>query len=410
MQELDQKKRSALIKSITLNAIASLMISAIIWGYIIPTYDEITTKVEALNTLNAAYIKIKNNGVQAAEYQTLISKYANVTKQPGDTADLALINKALKKSNDSMTYLEWVNTELGKQSNLDTEIDTNNRIIGSIIPTYSDATRDVKDVFDKNRISLGQLVRFVENDLLKKNNLESFSPIGFGNLTFDNKGNSLVNIGSYKLSLDLKGSNRNLTNFINQIQSSGNLSLKDGKLVDTTSRTQSLQWAGTGTINGQLAWNAANVDNLLVTIDTIQFTNTLDQSDKENRATVTLVLYVRARSYSDFLKIRSVLGDKIKDLSAQIETVIAICADGSSAECKNENIYTASQSVRTIQDDAAALNKKIQEAIKNSTIRDLNSEFDTLFSTYNSYKALNEILQKNLTIIETIRKANTPSK
>ncbi len=408
MQPLDSKKRASLVKSITLHGISSALVLAVIFGYIVPAYSEISEKVSGLNELNASYLSLKRDGVDAAGYQLLVSKYANVKKQPGEKTDTAALNKALKKTDTSAEYIDWVKSELSKQSSLDAEIEMNNAIIGGIVPTYSDASQDVKDAFDKNRISLGQLVRFVENDLLKKNNLESFSPIGFGNLTFDSKGNSLVNIGSYKLTLDIKGTNKNLTALVQQIQSSGNLELKNGKLVDPEMKL--IAESGSGTSSGQISGSESKLDNLLVSIDTIRFASALDQSDKENRANVTLVLYVRARSYSDFIAIRSILADKIKKLSADITKASEMCADATSGDCKNENIYAATQAIRSIQDSASALSKKVQDALKNSTIRDLNSEFDTLFATYNSYKTLNDLYMKNSAIIENVKKETASSK
>jgi hypothetical protein len=56
----------------------------------------------------------------------------------------------------------------------------NNRIIGGIIPTYSEINEDKMDAFTQSQISLGDLSEFVERVLLKKNSLESFSSVGFG--------------------------------------------------------------------------------------------------------------------------------------------------------------------------------------------------------------------------------------
>jgi hypothetical protein len=193
-----------------------------------------------------------------------------------------------------------------------------------VIPTYSEVSGDKTDAFAQSQISLGDLSEFVERVLLKKNSLESFSPVGFGSVSFENKTNSLLNIGSYKLPLDIRGKNKNILAFIDAVQKSGVITIKDGKLVESA-------------VTAVGSRNSGNrLNNLLVTFDTLTINSSLEDPEKDNSVNAVLVFYVRARSYDDLVAIRTKMSEGIKKLNSDIAATIALCSDASKNECKNE--------------------------------------------------------------------------
>lgn len=199
----------------------------------------------------------------------------------------------LKKTNPELSYEDWMNSELEKMSEMTAERERNDKIISGIIPTYSElnfedslSELNIENTqFDKNRIVLTDIVSFVENDILKKYNLKSYSSIGFNGLSFEKQSLAAINIGSYKIPLELTGTNKDLADLIDRIQDSGQLAVEDGKLKAPKNP------------------EARDFSNLLVTIDQIAFSESLEDPEKENKLSIGLVFYVRAKSYSDLLKI-----------------------------------------------------------------------------------------------------------
>jgi len=291
-----------------------------------------------------------------------------------------------------LTYPEWVKAELAKKSEFDAEVELNDKIIAGIIPTYSELSID-NSVFEKNRITLTDLVSFVENDLLKKFNLTSFSNIGFTSLAFEKQQNAAVNVGTYKMPLEVSGTNQNLQDFIISIQNSGKLNIQDGKLVAPKNlETQAFS-------------------NLLISIDQITFAQSLEKAEKENKMSVNLVFYARAKSYTDLLKIRSSLSDSTKVLLSEIKTYTELCGNLVDSVCKNENSLKAIQTIRSIMDDVKELDTQLQASLKTTSTQDISGEFQKLVSTTSTFTALNATFSKNKAIVDASKnEKNTNSK
>jgi hypothetical protein len=291
---IDSKKQARLVKSIGLNVFVLILLLALVFLYILPAYEEIATKKSELQALNTEFINLKIDGVNTPTYEILVVKYAGIKKTGAlSPEDKDLTDKALKKTGPAeQSYMDWIDAELSKNLQIDDEIKRNERIIGGAIPTYSELNGDKNDTFSESQISLGDLSNFVERVLLKKHSLESFSPIGFGSITFENKANTLLNIGSYKLALDIRGKNKNIINFIDAVQTSGTIGIKDGKLVEPTNSL-----AGSGSTGGRF-------DNLLMSFDSLTTLNSFEDPEKDNTLNATLVFFVRARNYNDLVAIR----------------------------------------------------------------------------------------------------------
>ncbi len=401
---LDKKKQSRLIKSVILNGMFVVILSAFLWLYVYDGYSAVGAKVDTLNDMVKSFNAMKSDGIDGRKYQTLISKLNNNNRPKDEKVDYDKITEVLKKpANVSMPYMDWIKSEMTMVSAYDKIIENNARIIGNILPTFSDSPADQDDTFSKNRITLKSLVKFVEEHLLKKFNLESYSSVGLSNIVFSTSQVGVVNIGSYKVTLDIAGTNNSILALLDAIQASGTLPLKDGKLVDTDVSTNS------GTVATPAADTSTDsaLSNLLITVDAAKFDTPPERNDNKNKGQLVLVLYVRGRSYSDFIQIRNELAANIKTLKKNIETNGGLCKDGNSDICKNPIAFAAVNSIKSLQDDIGSIDQKMQESLKSNTIRDIGTEFDTLYGVLTSYNAINANYQKDLTDITNARQGGS---
>jgi hypothetical protein len=99
---IDAKKQAKLVKSVALNAFILLLLLVLVFFYVMPSYEEISTKQSELQTVNDEYISIKNSGVSVAQYEILIAKYAGIKKTSAlSPEDKILTESALKKNADA---------------------------------------------------------------------------------------------------------------------------------------------------------------------------------------------------------------------------------------------------------------------------------------------------------------------
>lgn len=132
----------------------------------------------------ADFQKKQADGVSVDSFFALASRYAKVTFTEDDKKNSKDIEEIMKKTDSNLTYLEWVEKELKKKTENELELEKNDKIIAGIIPTYSELTLE-DTLFDKNRITLKDIVFYVENNILKKFELTSYSAVGFSGLSFE---------------------------------------------------------------------------------------------------------------------------------------------------------------------------------------------------------------------------------
>ena len=179
------------------------------------------------------------------------------------------------------------------------------------------------------------------------------------------------------------------------IQKSGELPLRDGKLVDqdTESNVPSPEYS--------------TLSNLLMNINNIDVADPLDPNDpeKRNKATLSLNFYVRGQSYSDYIEIRNALMERVKKLKDGIMKTGNMCNNGIVNElCKNANIFASSNIVKNLIPDITAIDKQLQDSVKNSSVRDVATEFSELFRIFTSVSSVEAIFKKNFDIVESARK------
>lgn len=388
MKALDSKKRASLIRVLVLNVFVSTLLLALIFGYVSPTYTALSAKIADINSLNRDYLRKMADGFTVDEYFSLASKYAKISFSQEDKKNKQDFEEVLKKRDPSVTYEEWLKKELTKKGEFDAEVERNDSIIAGIIPTYSELSID-NSLFERNRITLSDLVTFVENDLLKKHSLTSYSNIGFTNLSFEKAQSSTVNIGTYRVNLEVTGTNKNILDFITTVQSSGKLTIEEGKLT------------------GPNFTPGNPFSNLLITIDQLAFAQPIERMEKENKVAATLIFYVRAKSYSDLLKIRTSLADSSKKLYEDIKKASELCTNMSADYCKNDAALKAIQAVRALVGEAKALDTLLQSSVKATSTQDVTGEFDKLASSTASFTTLQANFAKYKSIIDDAQKART---
>ena len=203
MEELDRRKKERLIRTIVFNSVTTVVIIIAAYNYILPKYTELSAQGTQINATLATLASLKNNGVNADSFIDLLTRY-NRKKEIADLvlSDKEKLNTILKKP-AGVDYLSWLISENSKASAFQTEIDINNRILGNIIPVYVNA-QSANASSIGNQITLTNFISYVEKDILGKYSLESYAPIGIGNIAFSNEKKSAVNIGTFQITIDFK--------------------------------------------------------------------------------------------------------------------------------------------------------------------------------------------------------------
>jgi hypothetical protein len=89
------------------------------------------------------------------------------------------LTDAIKKpAGVTLSYDEWLLSEAGKKTQLDEEIAHNGEIIGNILPVFSQVDVTSEDFSDINSlVSFKTFIDYVEINLLRAHQLESYSPV-----------------------------------------------------------------------------------------------------------------------------------------------------------------------------------------------------------------------------------------
>ena len=242
MEAMDKRKKDRLIKGITLNAIILFGCLAYVLMYIIPQYTLLDETIAQVNSTITSTAKLQSDGVNKDTFTELLNKSDKKKEIPDIIlTDSAKLDEVLKKpAGITKDYLNWIMDENGKINTLDKEIKDVETILGNIIPVFiSSSNTNIDDNMD-NQITLASFISYIEKDILGRYSLTSYAPLGISNITFPEKNNTSVNIGSFKVTLDFKGKNSNILNFIDTIQKSGSITIRNGKIIgDATETTPS---------------------------------------------------------------------------------------------------------------------------------------------------------------------------
>lgn len=222
MEAMDKRKKDRLIRGITLNVIVCIGCIAYVYFFVVPKYETMNILIADINNTALVTASLKQEGVSASDFSNLLTRTGK-RQEISDTvfSDSEKLGKALlKPANVSGDYLSWLIEENGKIADLDKEIRENEAILGSIIPVFTNSVSvDVESGLD-NQITLTSFISYIEKNILGKYALTSYAPLGISNISFSDKRDSSVNIGSFKVSFDFKGKNSNIFSLIDTIQKS----------------------------------------------------------------------------------------------------------------------------------------------------------------------------------------------
>lgn len=351
---MDKRKKDRLIKGIVLNAVVVIGCLVYAFSFLWPKYTELDAVIDKANTITANVASLQNNGVNSDSFRDLLTRLGRIQEIPETTfSDAQKLNRVLTKpALVKKDYLSWLVDENGKLSLLDKEIQNNDRILGNIIPVFSDAGLSTSESDVDNRITLGSFISYIENNILGKYTLTSYTALGISNITFPDKKDTPINIGSLKIALDFKGKNSDILALVNDIQQSGKLTIRNGKLVSDTID------AGTTKEKG-----LSDLSNLLINIDSFSLDDMPSNPSAQNSGTITFVFYVEGLNYQKILTIRSLLLAKYTGLQKSIQEKGMLCAKSGNALCDESVTNNAITAIKVLMKNLTALGPKI-DALK----------------------------------------------
>lgn len=235
MEVMDKRKKDRLVRGIILNTLVFIGCVSYIIMFILPKYSDMSAITTKINDTIMSASSLKKDGVNKDSFVELLNRLGKKTEVPDVVfSDGQKLNKALMKPIAQKDYLTWLTGENGKVNALDKEIQGNDTILGNIIPIFANsASLNIESDID-NQITLANFISYIEKDILGKYALTSYVPLGISNITFPDKKETSVNIGSFKITLDFKGKNSEILSLIDALQKSGKLTVRNGKLISDT--------------------------------------------------------------------------------------------------------------------------------------------------------------------------------
>jgi len=172
---------------------------------LLPGFDDLSAKIATAQSLFDQTQKLAKDGTDIPGLQTMIRSSGGKNTA---TLSKVLVKADTKKQAEEIiqkeqgfsgTYMEWLNQKILNLSELQKQSDYSNRILGEIVPTFTNLVGN-SDVFAlkavdasgkaqtdsviNNRIELTRFIRYFEENWLKKYSLDSTSKIGIGSVEF----------------------------------------------------------------------------------------------------------------------------------------------------------------------------------------------------------------------------------
>ncbi|MCK9272866.1 hypothetical protein M0P65_04945 [Candidatus Gracilibacteria bacterium] len=384
---MEKKEKQKIIRGIILNSIGLFICLIIVLLYIVPNYTAISDNYKTGNDLFSSINRIKSNGlnideVQAGFNQAKIKGVENLFK------DKEKVDELIKKpDNYSKDYISWINEELLKSDTITKEIKKGNQIIGNIIPTFNDFGDKIKVTKDNgkilNKINMDSFISYIENGVLKKYSLTSYTSIGIDNIDYSINKDLGLNIGTFKINLDFEGTISSIKTMIRDFQNSGKIRIENGKLVGITKNTDE---------------EFSSLNNLLITIDSLQLSD-FSNNNLPVKGNIALQFYIKGAGLQDYILIKDALIKETNDLLSLIKEGAKTCDKGNNTICKNNDGNEAVYNIKSLLSQINSIKEKTTELQKNMKIDNIDKEFSNLFQIYSSLKRIRGIYDKNMAII-----------
>ncbi|MDD2694023.1 MAG: hypothetical protein PHY14_03755 [Candidatus Gracilibacteria bacterium] len=344
------------------------------YSYIVSGIDKINAATEVTNANIDTYQNTEANGLTLTDLDTIIGKRTEYTELLKIMkSDVDGTKEVLKKSPAAQnnTYLEWLKDAMGNDVTQDEKkvINQYKKKLNSILPTLS----PVSGTIEEDNITLKEYVQFIETKILKKFNLESNLILGMQGITIGKEGTEIPeNIGTFDLQISFKAKNKDITDFIQFLNITGNPEL----LTSTGVMTEK-------DIPGVMT-------NPLITIVNFGLQDPVEDqpTDKENSGRVTLRFYVRGVSATDMIALEENIKAREKVLSESLTQNIEECTkQGSLCGDTKTALSTLSQKFQEYKNGtsgivssptADAASQVYMLAQRANTLRSLEDEFEKI--------------------------------
>lgn len=399
MEEMDKRKKDRIIKGVVLNIFVFIGCMIYTFFFVVPKYDDIDILTEKVNNTIASLSSLKKDGVDENSFVELIARLWK-KKEVSDIvfSDVEKLGVVLKKPTTvAKDYLSWLIEENGKINALDKEIQENDAILGNIIPVFVSPSSTNMDSEIAEQITLASFVSYIEKDILGKYALVSYSPIGISNISFPDKKDTPVNIGSFKIALDFKGKNSDILSMVDALQKSGKLVIRGGKIISGSSMITP----------PSKEKSLSQLSNLLVGINSFSLDSIPTVASTGNKGSIILEFYVEGMNYQKILMLRSLLSLKFEWLQKSIKEKGFICAKAWNSLCNETLTANAIVAIKNLSKNLATLKPQIDAFKKGGLVIDVNKEMDTLFDLKGSLESIEITYLQNNSILEKAKKQSS---
>lgn len=380
-------KNRYFIGSVTNIAIAVVALLVLVL-YSLPNYAAQSATVASANAVLSDITKDQQTGMDVSAIKTALHGNSSFDQNTVDALfrNPTKFSQAVKKpSAFSGDYIAWMNDRLAHIGDATTAVQNKERILWNIIPVLD------SEGIQPNRITLGGLVSYIEDNLLHQFHLDSSSSIGFGTVTFESGAFSSVNIGSYQMKLNFSGTNGDIKSMINFIQSSGKLTIQNGVLVSGDANN----------ISTDTSW-LSGLSNLLITINSLALSGPIANDWDQNTGSALLTFYVRWASFADLLEFRKQVAQKYDAMDKEIKQYASLCQQGNS--CDDPSIFHAVANIQNIGIQLNAFQSQIAEIKKPGKPTDLQKAWTDLTGLFTSLNILSDSLDSFATVLSPVKK------
>lgn len=336
------------------------------WLYSIPLYKTLSASIVSSNAAIKQYSETVNDGITYENLNTLLkAKWQEellgiIQSAPQDT------KKVIKKVGTD-PYLTWLRQAIDSNTSKDEKInlEIKKARLNSILPTLSPLSNNITE----DTVSMKKYITYVEENIIKKYNLETTASLSLQNITYGKKWSGMPDIiGSFDNEISFKATNNNIIKMINYVNQLGRPDL----LLNTGSENTE--------------WIPEIMSNPLALIDSFSLENSLDLTklNEKNSGRMTLRFYVRGSSLTDIAYLRTAVTARNVTLGKNIELKLAACTKD--VTCPNiTTLQVLSKKYKEFNNSIAG-NKKVSQGTE--LMYALSAELDSVIALEEELKNL----------------------
>lgn len=275
--------------------------------YTMPLYNQLSANVVATNEVIEDYKKLANNGIDYKQLEWLLGKTKWKEELIGIIQSAPLETQAVIKKVWGDPYLTWLVSEIGKSQEDKEKLAIKKARLNSILPTLNPISNNISE----DTVSLKKYISFVEENIIKRFNLDSNAALSIQNIKYGTKWGAMPEtIGSFENDISFKTTNGDIAKMIEYINNLG----KPDVLTDTGAIT---------------VWNEPTImSNPLAMISSFSLESPLDLSkpNDENSWRMTVRFYIRGSSTSDIAFLTTTIATRKTALGKKIEQALSKCS------------------------------------------------------------------------------------